>query len=163
MPVELQMMPVVEMALTLWLGAVAVWDLRRATIPNWLTVPVALLAGAWQMYQGRWYVLLIWAVLFLIWWLNIMGGGDTKFLMALFAIFPTYHFTLAFSVMVLAISLPLLVAKYWGRRPADLFWAAAARVAAGRLFPSQEELQREGRQYAWTYAVPAVIYLWLLS
>ena len=151
-----------RLAITAWLGAVAVWDWRTALIPNWLTLPVMAVAGGLRLYQGRWYLLFIWALLYLIWRVNILGGGDAKFLMGLFALFPTYEFALLFCTMVLAISIPLLVVRHWGKRPAELLQAAIGRVAAGRLLPTREELERRGQQYAWTFCLPGVVYLWWL-
>jgi len=156
------MIPLTKLGITAWLGAVALWDLRTATIPNWLTLPVMAAAGGWRLYQGRWYVLLIWAMLYLVWRVNIVGGGDAKLLMGLFALFPTLDFALAFAVMVLVLSMPLIVAGHWGKCPADIIWAIVDRVQAGRLLPTRKELEEHGRPYAWTFCLPGAIYLWLL-
>ncbi len=82
--------------------------------------------------------------------------------MGLFALFPTSEFALLFSVLVLATSVPLLIARHWGKRPAELLQAAIGRVATGRLLPTREELERRGQQYAWTFCLPGVVYLWWL-
>lgn len=151
-----------RLVITAWLAAVSLWDVRRAIIPNWLTLPAMLAAGGWRLYQGRWYVLLMWALLYLLWRVNIMGGGDAKLLMGLFALFPTYDFALLFSLLVLAVTLPLLAARHWGKRPTDLFRGVADRIGQGRLLPTREELETRGQQYAWTFCLPGVIYLWWL-
>lgn len=106
-------------------------------------------------------VLGIWALLFLLWELNIIGGGDAKLLMGLFALFPTGDFVLVFSTLVLVLSLPYLIAKYWRQNPVGAVQMIAFRVLKG-LFPTREELEREGRPLAWTYCVPGVVYLWWL-
>ena len=102
-----------------------------------------------RLYQGRLYVLAIWVLLYLIWRMNIMGGGDAKLLMGLFALFPTYEFALIFSVLVLAALTPTMIVRHWGKRPSD-------------LLPTQEELRTKGQQYAWVFCLPGVVYLWWL-
>jgi Flp pilus assembly protein protease CpaA len=154
--------PGVRTALTAWLVAVAVWDWRRGIIPNWLTLPVMLAVGGVRLYQGQWLVLAIWVLLYVIWRLNIMGGGDAKLLMGLFALFPTYEFALLFSVLVLITLMPAMIVRHWGKRPSDLAAALLDRVTQGHLLPTQEELQAQGQQYAWTFCLPGVIYLWWL-
>ena len=148
------------MALTVWLVAVAAWDWRRALIPNWLTLPVMLAAGGVRLYQGHLYVLVLWVLLYLIWRVNIVGGGDAKLLMGLFALFPTYEFALLFSILMLAVSVPLIIARHWGKRPSDLAAAVTDRIGQGRFLPTREELEVRGKQYAWTFCLPGIVYLW---
>jgi Flp pilus assembly protein protease CpaA len=107
------------------------------------------------------FTLIAWAMIFGGWKLNIMGGGDAKLNMVLFALFPTYSFTLTFCLVALATLLPLLVLQYWGKHPLDASGEMAFRLRTG-LFPTREELERKGKQYAWVFCLPGVIYLWLL-
>jgi len=38
-----------------WLAVCAIFDLRRREVPNWLTLPAALLAVVWQaLHPGGW-------------------------------------------------------------------------------------------------------------
>ena len=143
-----------------WLGVVAVWDWRSGLIPNWLTLPVAVVVGAVHLYRGRWYVVLIWLVLFLIWRVHIIGGGDAKFLMGLFALFPTQQFALLFGTMVLAVSIPLMVLKHWSSDPVKILESIAKTLDAGDPLPDEEDLRRHGRRYAWTYCLPGIVYTW---
>ena len=152
--------PGIRLALTAWLVAVAVWDWRRAVIPNWLTLPVMLAAGGVRLYQGHLHILAIWVLLYLIWRVNIVGGGDAKLLMGLFALFPTYEFAFLFSILVLAVSVPMIIARHWGKRPSDLAAAVADRIGRSRFLPTREELEIKGQQYAWTFCLPGVVYLW---
>ena len=149
-------------ALTCWLVAVAVWDWRWAIIPNWLTLPIMLAAGGVRLYQGQTLVLAIWVLLYVMWRVNIMGGGDAKLLMGLFALFPTYKFAFLFSILVVAALTPVIIVRHWGRRPIDLVAALLDRIGQGRLLPTQEELRTQGQQYAWTFCLPGAIYLWWL-
>jgi Flp pilus assembly protein protease CpaA len=150
----------IRLILTAWLVAVAAWDWRRAIIPNLLTLPVMLAAGGVRLYQGHLHVLAIWVLLYLIWRVNIVGGGDAKLLMGLFALFPTYEFALLFSILMLAVSVPLIIARHWGKRPSDLAAAVADRIGRGRFLPTREELEVKGQQYAWTFCLPGLVYLW---
>ncbi|RME48206.1 MAG: prepilin peptidase [Chloroflexi bacterium] len=151
-----------RVGLSAWLIAIAVWDVRTARIPNWLTFPVMLAAGAWRLYHHVWLILPIWVLIYMIWKVNIVGGGDAKLLMGLFALFPTYEFAFLFAVVVLVVSLPLLYRKHWWRRPAQMAQGVAQRISSGQIFPTHEELQTEGQQYAWTFCLPGLIYLWWL-
>jgi len=151
-----------RLGLSAWLITIAVWDMRTARIPNWLTFSVMLAAGAWRLYHQIWLILPIWILIYMIWRVNIIGGGDAKLLMGIFALFPTFDFAFLFAVVVLVVSLPLLYRKHWWRRPAQMAQGVAERVSSGQIFPTQEELHTEGQQYAWTFCLPALIYLWWL-
>ena len=184
-----------KLAITAWLVAVALWDLRTARIPNQLTFPAMAATGGFRLCLGLWglglfllraanggnpacsdggclggymqgtanllFMLVAWAIIFGGWKLNIMGGGDAKLLMALFALFPTYNFALTFCLVVLVALLPLLVLQYRGKRPLDALWEMVLRLRTG-FFPTREELEETGKPYAWVFCLPGVIYLWLL-
>lgn len=150
----------IKVLITAWLASIAVWDLRTGRMPNWLTVPVALLAGGARLYQGQWHILLVWALVFLIWLLHIMGGGDAKLLMGLFALFPTGEFFLLFGTMVIGFLIAILVRKYWGERPRTLLRTMVERVKTGQALPTEDELERKGERYAWVFCVPGIVYLW---
>lgn len=152
----------IRVVLSAWLVAISIWDVRTARIPNWLTFPVMLAVGAWRLYGGMWIVLPIWVLIYMIWRVNIIGGGDAKLLMGLFALFPTFEFAFLFSVVVLVVSLPLLYRKHWWRGPAEMAQGVVQRINTGQIFPTQEELHAEGHQYAWTFCLPGLIYLWWL-
>lgn len=151
-----------RVALSLWLVATSVWDIRTARIPNWLTLPMMLTAGAWRLYQQVWIILPVWVLIYMIWRVNVIGGGDAKLLMGLFALFPTFEFVFPFSVVVLIVSLPLLFRRHWWRRPAEMAQGVAQRISSGQIFPTQEELHTHGQQYAWTFCLPGLIYVWWL-
>jgi Flp pilus assembly protein protease CpaA len=119
------------------------------------------LEGNMQGMGNLLFTLIAWAMIFGGWKLNIMGGGDAKLNMVLFALFPTYSFTLTFCLLALAALLPLLVLQYRGKYPLNVPGEMAFRLRTG-LFPSREELERTGQQYAWVFCLPGVIYLWLL-
>lgn len=150
-----------KILLTAWFAATAAWDARWGIIPNWLTIPVMLGLGGLRLYQRHWIVLPIWVLIYLLWRVHIIGGGDAKLLMGIFALFPTFEFAVVFSVLLAAVTLPLLMLQHWGRRPGDLLRGAAHRLQEGPLLPTQEELEAQGRQYAWTFCLPGLVYLWL--
>ena len=156
-----------KLAVTAWLGIVAVWDSRTGLIPNWLTLPVAVVGGALSLYAGpmeaRVIMLLCWAVLLLVWRLYIFRGGDAKLLMGLFALFPRYDFILVFCIVLFLVTLGLVVAKLWGQRPGELGQKLAARLQEHQFLPSSEELERRGQPHAWTFSLAGTVALWLLG
>jgi len=119
------------------------------------------MAANMQGIENLLFTLVAWAIIFGGWKLNIMGGGDAKLLMALFALFPTYSFVLTFCLTVLAALLPLLALQYRGKRPLDALWEMVLRLRTS-FFPTREELEKTGKPYAWVFCLPGVIYLWLL-
>lgn len=129
-------------------------------MPNWLTVPVMFITAGARLYQGQWHILLVWALVFLIWLLHIMGGGDAKLLMGLFALFPTREFFLLFGTVVIAILVVILLRKYWGQSPRALLRSVVERLEANQALPTEDELEKKGQRYAWVFCVPGIIYLW---
>jgi len=174
---------------TIWLLAIASVDLRTATISNWLTLPALALLGGWRVVQvvayasramsaqrgqaTAWlgnrasagagsvpalvFVILAWTVCFGLWELHVVGGGDAKTLMGILALFPTVDFAVFLAIGVLVLSLPLLLLRH-----RDILAGLRSRLSEGHLWPSQRQLEEEGRPYAWTFCLPAVAYLWLL-
>jgi len=163
--------PVVKLliptAVTLWLVAVAVMDHRTGRIPNAWTAPVMLGVGAIRVVQGftgePWrpvLMLVAWVIIFVLWGLHFIGGGDAKFLMAQFALFPYMEFVAVLALVLLVITVPLLLTELWRHRGAAGVASLRDRLAMGQLMPTEQELQRRGRRYAWTFAVPGIIYAW---
>ena len=155
--------------ITGWLVLVSIIDRRRRRVPNVLTLPFMFGFFLWQLYfsitnrsNTILFVVAAWAVLFGLWRLCILGGGDTKLLMALLAIFPTTQFLILLSLVKLIVSVPLLIAKYVRGGGLQALQNARDRLAGGQFFPRQEELMSEGRPHCWSYALPGVIYLWWL-
>ena len=154
---------------TLWLITVSIWDHREGRVRNWLVLPVMLGALLWRLYastvrrtNGLPFVAVSWIALFLMWRVHIFGGGDSKLLMALFALFPTVRFLILLSVVKVIVSVPLLVSKYARVAPGELIRRIRSRVAQACTLPMAEELRAKGRPLCWTYALPGVLYLWLI-
>jgi Flp pilus assembly protein protease CpaA len=157
-----------RVAISVWLLSVAVWDHWRRRVPNWLVLPVMLGALGYQVYlfivdrpaSGLGFALLAWAMLLMMWQLHFFGGGDAKFLMALFALFPTTQFLVLFALVVLAASVPLLIYQVWRRRGGSILSQVRRRLRDGQLLPTEQDLHARGRPYCWTFALPGVIFLW---
>ena len=156
-----------KVAATLWLITVSVWDHLEQRVPNWLVLPVMFGAFLWQLYSslvkgssGIPFVAFSWVILFIMWRVHIFGGGDTKFLMALFALFPTKQFLILFSLVVLLVSIPLLVLRYARTGLLNAIRRAGRRLSEGHPLPTADELQAKGRPHCWSLALPGVIYLW---
>lgn len=168
-----------RVAISGWMIGIAAWDHWRRRVPNWLVLPVMLAALAYQVYlfvvdrpaSNLGFALVAWVVLFVMWQAHFFGGGDAKFLMALFALFPETRFLAFFALVVLAISVPLLIYQLWqGRRrgpgqegsegEGSLLSRMRGRLRDGQLLPTEQDLTARGRPYCWTFALPGVIFLW---
>jgi Flp pilus assembly protein protease CpaA len=150
-----------RVALTVWLLACALSDIRTGKIPNWMTLPVMLAAGAYQTFVGRhWAIPLIWIALFIVWELNFMMAGDAKVLMGLFALFPTLEFALVLAVGGLIELIPLLMLRYARQPITNTFWSFALRVQNREFLPTREDLVRDGKRMAWVFCFPAIAYVW---
>ena len=160
---------ILKAACSLWMVAVSAWDVRQQRVPNALVLPVMLVALIWQIYRlidhgdaSLYFALVAWVILFLLWQGHIIGGGDAKVLMALFAMFPSLSFLLLFSLIKLIVTIPFVLRKYKGQRPADLIERLRARATSDQVLPNQQELQTHGQSNCWTYCLPGLIYLWWL-
>jgi len=157
----------VKTALTIWLAAIAIRDLRAGLIPNTWVVPVWWAAGLWQLGHGRWWLLAAWAFLYVLWRLHIMGGGDAKLLMALIALFPSEQFVLVFSAGVVVLGLGILVCEAIRRAirlaqtAGEIPLALATVLAPSFQLPQPGDLDRHGRRSAWVFSLAAGVYLWL--
>ncbi|MFO7917086.1 MAG: A24 family peptidase [Anaerolineae bacterium] len=179
---------IVKLFVTVWLVVVPAVDLLHRRIANWLVVPVILCGVVWQIYRsgtGRSSVLLFiaisWMVIFAIWRVHIFGGGDAKFLMALFALFPDERFLLLVCLGVVLVAIPFFLwtrrrdfragpveteraPEKEGRAPfcvsslADLVYAWKTRVS----WPSRKKLESRGQPFVWGFALPGVVYVWWL-
>lgn len=155
---------VAQLALVVWMVAVAVIDHRHGRVPNGLTAPVMLGMGAFRFYEGlrgepvRLLLLVVWALLFGLWLLHFLGGGDAKFLMALFALFPSMEFVAVLALILLAEMVPIVLWGARGSSPRAALRALRDRVITMQVLPTEAELRARGRRYAWTFAVPGIVY-----
>ena len=119
-------------ALSIYLLAAAVWDLRTLRVPNWLTLPVMGGILVWRLMgmaavngllrSGLRSSLCLpaldlrfvpfWVGSFVAWRLRALGGGDAKLLMVLFGVFPEVELFYVF----LAVAGVFLVLIVIGRR-----------------------------------------------
>ena len=123
---------------------------------------VASLLSSGEAVPAFVFMILAWGICFALWELHVLGGGDSKTLMGMFALFPTADFGLFLAVGVLVLSLPLLLLRLRGKRLRDAWPVLRRRLQSDSFFPTERELQEEGRSYAWTFCLPGVVYLWLL-
>jgi leader peptidase (prepilin peptidase)/N-methyltransferase len=156
-----------QVGLSIWMVAISVSDHRTGRIPNAMTAPVILGMGAYRLLEGflgepvRFLLLAAWALIFVLWMLHFIGGGDAKFLMALYALFPTMEFTAVLAFFLLVVTLPLLLWEMRGRAVTEVGRSVRNRVLTGELLPTEAELHERGRRYAWTFAIPGLVYTWL--
>jgi Flp pilus assembly protein protease CpaA len=99
-------------------------------------------------------------LVFVLWMLHFIGGGDAKFLMAELTLFPYMDFVALLALVLLVVTLPLLLLELRGRRVGQVKDSLRDRLVLGQFLPTAEELQQRGRRYAWTFAIPGIIYTW---
>lgn len=168
-----------RVVITLWLVAISVRDARHGIILNRMTAPIFLGGGLLQIVyaaivlrttpllpgESVWwvrpiFVLLSFAVCFGLWMLHFIGGGDAKFLMALLALFPHSEFLVLMAVVLLVVTSALFLIDVARTGLGAKLRSFRSRVLTGALLPTEAELSEHGKPLAWTYALPAAIYVW---
>ena len=144
-------------ALCVWISLV---DFRIHRVPNWITYPLMLagLVRAITLVDAA--VLLYWIVLFSLWQIRFMGGGDAKLLMGFFGLFPDFQLAWFMAVSILVTGLPYLVFKYrhqWRSIPRALF----LRLITRQFLPSPTEFEKEAVPYAFSFCLGCAAYLLL--
>ncbi|MCC6190622.1 MAG: prepilin peptidase [Anaerolineales bacterium] len=162
-----------RLALSVLLVSLAAYDLRNKRIPNavmrpaviagWLVL-VARLALSQVSWEQVGLATLTSAICLALWWIRAFGGGDTKLLIALVALFPDARFVYAMMIAVLLGSLLALIV--WDGR-AGLRRLAALFVTASRgAWPDRAEVaaayQKRGRPITFAFSLGAVLYIWLV-
>ena len=165
----------VKVAITVWMVAVSWIDLKTARIPNWLVGPVMLGVGAVRLVEGvvgcpmsnpgpcveRFFLLLAWVLIFGLWMVHFIGGGDAKFLMGEYALFPYMEFTAVLAFVLLIETIPLVLIELVRGGVRGSAQGLKTRLITGQLLPTRRELEERGKQYAWTFAVPGILFTWL--
>lgn len=118
--------------------------------------------GNAQAVSSLLFMVVAWGFCFALWELHVMGGGDSKTLMGLVALFPSTEFAVFIAAAVLVLSLPLLLLKLRRKGMSSIPKTLRGRLQRRAFFPTQQELEEQGRPYAWTFCLPGVIYLWFL-
>ena len=139
-------------------GIVAAWsDLKTGQVPNVITLPLMGLGILYQVLWGRnFWFLLYWQACYIMWILNLWGGGDAKLVMGIFAFFPTREALLVMSLTVIVLGIGALVL----RKQLKEIGFTAFRLLKGH-FPSQDELEQRGERDTWVYATGGMICAWL--
>lgn len=158
---------IVKLVVTAWMLAVSIMDHRTGRIPNAVTAPVILGVGGLQLLRGftgdwaRFGLLVAWVLIFALWGLHFVGGGDAKFLMGLYALFPSMEFTTVLALVLLVLIVPLVLLELRRRSVGESLGAAWKRAATGQVLPTERDLTERGRRYAWTFALPGLVYAWM--
>lgn len=142
-----------------------VWDIRTRTLPNWLTVPVGLLAFVFHplTHADGWLAGLTTAlagfgvgfgILFVLWLIGGGGGGDVKMMGALGAWLgpiPTIIVFLLSAILAVIATIGLRVVRAVSGKKVSLF----------RSDPKEDESVKQPHRYI-PYAVPVAIATWTL-
>lgn len=91
-------------ATTVWLGATALWDLRKRMVPNWLTLPVLVASILWGIFRGDWPIAAFVLLLILLSDLPIVWGVlGAASLIALYQLLPGVPFNPGMGIETLAL------------------------------------------------------------
>lgn len=126
-------------------------DLRTRTIDNWVSIAMAVAAPAWWLAHGLGWTAMAWqlgfglivfAVLFGLWTIRIVGGADVKLIGALALWLPPGARMMTFFVIAMAGAVVAITAMIAARsrrratgekrRPVEVPYAVA--IAAGGAF-----------------------------
>lgn len=162
-----------RLALSVLLVSLAAYDLRYKRIPNAVMRP-AVIAG-WLVLVARlalsqvgWgqvgLAALTSEICLALWWIRALGGGDTKLVIALVALFPDARFVYAMLIAVLLGALLALIV--WDGR-AGLHRLVALFVTASRgAWPGRAEVaaayQTRGRPITFALSLGAILYVWFV-
>ena len=142
-------------ALCVWISLV---DFRIHRVPNWITYPLMLAGVARAIALVNATFLVYWFVLFTLWQIRFMGGGDAKLLMGFFGLFPDFQLAWLMAISILVTGIPYLVFKYrhqWRNIPRALFF----RLITRQLLPSPSEFEKEAVPYAFSFCLGCTAYL----
>ena len=128
------------------------------SLGGWMPNSIGNAQALWSLL----FMVVAWGFCFALWELHVMGGGDSKTLMGLVALFPNTEFVVFIAAAVLVLSVPLLLLKLRRKDKGSIQRTLRGRFRRGAFFPTQKELEEQGRPYAWTFCLPGVVYLWCL-
>jgi Flp pilus assembly protein protease CpaA len=137
---------------------ISVNDFKTRLVPNTITYPLMLIGIVRAIAFRDGIFLLYWAVLFALWTVRFMGGGDAKLLMGLFGLYPDFQLVWFVAASILVTGLPYLAYKYrheWRTIPRALFW----RLLTRQFLPSQAEFEKEAVPYAFSFCLAASVYM----
>lgn len=137
---------------------ISVNDFKTRLVPNAITYPLMAIGIVRAIAYLDGIFLLYWAVLFTLWTVRFMGGGDAKLLMGLFGLYPDFQLVWFVGLSILVTGLPYLAYKYrsqWRTIPRAIFW----RLITRQFLPSQAEFEKEAVPYAFSFCLAGVAYL----
>ena len=161
---QVQVLPVpllvVLGAMSVLLLGISLNDFRTHRVPNGVTYPLMLAGVIRAVAMADAVFVIYWLVIFSLWQMRFMGGGDAKLLMGLFGLFPDFQFAWLMTASILVTGMPYLLFKYrrqWRTVPRALLW----RLITRQLLPTQGEFESEAVPYAFSFCLAGVVYLWL--
>ncbi len=137
---------------------ISVNDFKTRLVPNTITYPLMLIGLVRAIAFRDGIFLLYWAVLFTLWTVRFMGGGDAKLLMGLFGLYPDFQLVWFVAASIIVTGLPYLAYKYrreWRTIPRAIFW----RLLTRQFLPSQAEFEKEAVPYAFSFCLAGAMYL----
>jgi Flp pilus assembly protein protease CpaA len=134
------------------------WAKGVALPLSFLFLPLAL-----SISQGGEALLsLSWLVIYILWQINLIGGGDGKLAMALIASFPRMDFIFLLLTTHIIFGLLFLFLRKGVKRSLLGIKHCAVMLLLLRELPSEKELEEEGVPSAWIICLAGGIYAWFL-
>ncbi len=163
----------VRLAFSVLLVSLAAYDLLHKRIPNAVMRPAVIvgwlvLVARLALSQVGWgqvgLATLTAAICLALWWVRAFGGGDTKLVIALVALFPDARFINAMLIAVLLGSILALIV--WDGRAGLRRLAALFVTASQGAWPGRAEVaaayQTRGRPITFALSLGAILYIWLI-
>lgn len=150
--------------IVVYLVVVAFVDMRTNRVPNWLTLPPMAALLVFRAWRGEGLLLLAyWAPAFVLWLLNIAGGGDIKLLMVELGLWPSLWFVIVAGCIISIVGTAVLLSKYKSIPAlAKAQYIAITRLLSG-AHPSRAELEFYGTPGAYLYEVAGAIFALLAT
>ncbi len=151
-------------AIVIYLVSVAFVDMRTNRVPNWLTLPPMVALLVLRAWRGEGLILLAyWVPAFVLWLLNIAGGGDIKLLMVELGLWPSLWFVIVVGCTVSVVGTVVLLSKYKSIPAlAKAQYIAIARLLSG-AHPSRAELEFYGTPGAYLYEVAGAVFALMVA
>lgn len=164
---------IIRVGLSLLLGGLALYDMCRGRVPNWVVLPLLVVAGLLtigRLVAGELslnligWVAAVWIGSFIAWRFRVFGGGDVKLVMALVGLFPEQGMLLSILISLL-IGLSVGLIRRDGlsglrRQVALLFLATQGQLPT----PAEvaESYEARALRITWAISLGGIIYLWFL-
>ncbi len=137
---------------------ISVNDFKTRRVSNAVTYPLMMVGIIHALIVRDATFLAYWLVVFGLWAMRLMGGGDAKLLMGLFGVYPEIQLAQFVAISVIVTGLPYLGYKYrrtWQTLPRALF----RRLLTQQWLPTQAEFDQEAVPFVFSFCLAGWVYI----